>query len=352
MIHRTDSSWQPNLDEKEHPQLISAHSLDSTRWQEHLQQAITDPKELISQLKLAPEYIEAAIAASKLFPLKVPRPLLNRIEQGNINDPILRQILPLAEELQAVAGYSVDPVGEQTNQPTGIIHKYYGRVLLMVNGHCAVNCRYCFRRHFPYDDNRLSRPEWEEAINQISQDSSISEVIYSGGDPLASSDKQLHWLTQKIAAIPHVKRLRIHTRLPIVIPNRITHETIDWMSHKHLSTVVVLHVNHANELKDDSLIQSINTMRSAGITLLNQSVLLKGINDSCKALTELSETLFSVGVLPYYLHVLDKVMGSAHFDHNEDTAKDLHAQITAQLPGYLVPKLVREIANQASKTTL
>jgi EF-P beta-lysylation protein EpmB len=352
MIHRTASSWQSNLDEKDDPALISTHQLDCIRWQQHLQQAITDPEELIHVLKLDPKYTHAAIAASQKFPLKVPRPLLNRIEQGNINDPILRQILPLAEELQPATGFSIDPVGEHNGQPTGMIHKYHGRVLLMVNGHCAVNCRYCFRRHYPYEDNRLSRSEWASAIDQIRHDHTISEVIYSGGDPLASNDKQLLWLTEQIADIPHIQRLRIHTRLPVVIPNRITDDTLHWMSHTRLSCVMVLHINHANELHDQTLLQSIHTMKSAGITLLNQSVLLNGINDTSDALIELSEALFAAGILPYYLHVLDKVAGSAHFDHDDRTAKQLHEHITTRLPGYLVPKLVREIAHQPSKTAL
>lgn len=352
MIHRTASSWQPNIDEKDHEALISTHQLDDTRWQQHLQQAITEPKELIQLLNIDPKYTRAAIQASQLFPLKVPRTLLNRIEHGNIHDPILRQILPLAEELQPAIGFSTDPVGEHSNQPTGMIHKYHGRVLLMVNGHCAVNCRYCFRRHYPYEDNRLNRSEWENAIDQIRHDTTISEVIYSGGDPLASSDKQLLWLTERIAEIAHIKRLRIHTRLPIVIPNRITDDTLHWMTHTRLSTVVVLHINHANELRDNTVRKSIRTMQTAGITLLNQSVLLNGVNDTPEVLAELSEALFAAGVLPYYLHVLDKVNGSAHFDHKECTAKHLHQQITALLPGYLVPKLVREIAHQPSKTAL
>jgi EF-P beta-lysylation protein EpmB len=233
-----------------------------------------------------------------------------------------------------------------------VIHKYHGRVLLVVNGHCAVNCRYCFRRDFPYDDNRLNRSQWQTTIDTISKDISISEVIYSGGDPLASSDKQLQWLTEQLAAIPHIKRLRIHTRLPVVIPNRITEETLRWMTQTGLSTVVVLHINHPQELNDDGLINSIQTMKSAGITLLNQAVLLRGVNDSSAVLCQLSEALFEAGILPYYLHVLDKVTGSAHFDTDETLAKSLHAELTAYLPGYLVPKLVREVADQASKMAL
>lgn len=351
MIHRTAPSWQLI---KQKDLIISDKQCDSSAvsWQQHLQQVITDPNELFDQLELNKEHLPSAIRASNDFLLKVPRPLLARIEKGNINDPILRQVLPIADELNVIPGYSIDPVGEQHNQPTGIIHKYHGRALFIVNGHCAVNCRYCFRRHFPYNENQLNRAQWEEAIHHIQQDTSISEIIYSGGDPLASSDKQLSWLTQQITAIPHVKRLRIHTRLPIVIPNRITSATLEWMTQQQLSTIVVLHVNHPNELNDATLRESILAMKSAGITVLNQAVLLKGVNDASDILIKLSEALFESGVLPYYLHVLDKVDGSAHFDITDDDAKELHQKITAQLPGYLVPKLVREVADKPSKIAI
>jgi KamA family protein len=198
----------------------------------------------------------------------------------------------------------------------------------------------------------LSRSEWDDAISKIATDDSISEVIYSGGDPLASNDKQLLWLTQQIAAIPHIKRLRIHTRLPVVIPNRITDASLEWMTNHRLATVVVLHMNHANELNDETLRHSIQMMKNAGITVLNQAVLLKGINDSVEDLAQLSEASFDAGVIPYYLHVLDKVDGSAHFDIADNEAKKLHQQLTHYLPGYLVPKLVREMANMPAKVAI
>ncbi len=357
MIHRTGPSWQRN-DPKAQRLLPKQQDISQIprqqTWQQHLQQVITDPKELLEVLGIDAHYLPAAIEASKSFPLRVPRTLLNRMQYGDINDPILKQVLPIVEELEVVNGYSKDPVKEQNGATAGLIHKYNGRMLLVVNGHCAVNCRYCFRRHFPYSDNRLNRSEWESALQCIADDSSVDEIIYSGGDPLASNDKQLAWLTQRIATIPHVKRLRIHTRLPVVIPERITEDTLQWMNSaiSGLSTVMVLHINHANELQDECLQDALSAMRSSGITLLNQAVLLKGVNDTLDAQTKLSHALFESGILPYYLHVLDKVAGSAHFDISESTAKCLHEQMTATLSGYLVPKLVREIPDAPSKTAI
>jgi EF-P beta-lysylation protein EpmB len=348
MIHRTATAWQ-DITQKDQQIIASDGENTHNSWKKQLQQAITDPADLLSILELDAVYLPAATAAAALFPLKVPVSFVDRMTKGDINDPLLKQVLPIAAECQLTEGYSSDPVEEQAGQQPGIIHKYHGRLLLMVNGHCAVNCRYCFRRHFPYDEHRLSREEWKSAIEHIKADASVSEIIYSGGDPLASGDKQLHWLTQEIAAIPHVKRLRIHSRLPVVIPDRITDECIEWMRQTRLSTVMVLHINHSQELKNKTLKTAISRMRRTGITVLNQAVLLKGVNDTLDAQVALSEALFDAGVLPYYLHVLDKVQGSAHFDTLDNAAKQLHQAMTARLPGYLVPKLVRELANQPSK---
>jgi len=351
MIHRTAAAWQ-GITQKEQKLIASDSEYVKNSWQRQLQQAITDPAELLNTLELSTRYLPAAIAAAELFPLKVPMSFVERMKKGDINDPLLMQVLPIDAECHITDGYSSDPVEEQAGQHRGIIHKYHGRALLMVNGHCAVNCRYCFRRHFPYDEHKLSREEWQNVLEHITADTSISEIIYSGGDPLASGDKQLRWLTQAIAAIPHVKRLRIHSRLPVVIPDRITAESIEWMSQTRLATVMVLHINHAQELKSGVLRTAISQMKNSGITVLNQSVLLKGVNDTLNTQVELSEMLFDAGVLPYYLHVLDKVQGSAHFDTTDDNAKALHQAMTARLPGYLVPKLVREVAHEPSKITV
>ncbi len=358
MIPRTDPSWH-RIISKEEGLLPSNHKIiakdkisNSTTagWQQELKEIVTHPSELLKQLELDPkQYLTAATEAAKLFEIKVPQSYIHRMKKGDINDPLLKQVLPVGAEFNKVPGYTADPVGEQDNSNSGLIQKYQGRALLMINGHCAINCRYCFRREFPYSDHRLNRKDWETTLEHIDNDSSINEVIFSGGDPLASNDKQLSWITEQVANIPHIQRLRIHSRLPVVIPSRITTESIEWMTNHRLNTVMVLHINHPNELNDATLLNNITRMKQAGIHVLNQAVLLKGVNDSVHTLSELSERLFKAGVMPYYLHLLDKVNGSAHFDIPLEQAKSLHEQLTHQLSGYLVPKLVREVSGHPSK---
>ncbi|NLY57982.1 MAG: EF-P beta-lysylation protein EpmB [Gammaproteobacteria bacterium] len=327
-------------------------SVESVSWQSLLAGSLTDPKQLLTRLNLDPALLEGARAASADFPLRVPEPYPNRIQPGDPNDPLLRQVLPLGEELQEHPGFVMDPLGEQhSNARPGIIHKYHGRLLLIVSGGCAVNCRYCFRRHFPYGDNNLSTSQWQQALDYIRADQSIREVIYSGGDPLAAPDQRLAWLTREIAEIPHVRRLRVHTRLPVVIPQRVTAELIDALCGTRLPVSMVLHCNHANEM-DHELGQAIHRLKQAGILLLNQTVLLKGVNDNIEDLVSLSETLGDHGVLPYYLHVLDHVKGAQHFHVNDRAASGLAAEMLARLPGFLVPRLVREVAGETSKTPL
>ena len=326
--------------------------VQSKSWQEELSDCIRDPEQLFQLLQLPADQLEAARAACQDFALRVPRPYLSRIAKGDSQDPLLRQILPIGDELLAAPGYSNDPLQEYDANPVpGLIHKYHGRVLLIVSPACAINCRYCFRRHFPYQDNKPARSQWQQALDYIADDSSINEVIYSGGDPLAASDKQLAWLTERIAAIAHIERFRVHTRLPIVIPQRITQSCLDWLTGTRLQPVMVIHSNHANEI-DQAVTDAMAQLKSAGVTVLNQAVLLKGVNDSADTLVSLSERLFSAGVLPYYLHVLDKVQGAAHFSVSEQRAQQLAGQLLAKLPGYLVPKLTREDAGGHSKTPL
>lgn len=326
--------------------------VESVSWQSLLSRSITDPEQLLRRLELDPALLAGARAGAADFPLRVPEPFVERMQKGAPNDPLLRQVLPLGEELLEHPDYVLDPLGEQhTNTRAGIIHKYHGRLLLIVSGGCAVNCRYCFRRHFPYGDNNLSTEQWQQALDYIRGDQSISEVIYSGGDPLAASDKRLAWLTREIAAIPHVRRLRVHTRLPVVIPQRVTSELIDALCGTRLPVVMVLHSNHANEF-DAALGNAVLRLRQAGITLLNQTVLLRGVNDSLETLISLSETLGDHGILPYYLHVLDHVKGAQHFHVDDGAAMGLAAEMLARLPGFLVPRLVREVAGETSKTPL
>lgn len=334
MITRTLETWQ------------------TKSWQDELADLITSPDELFALLKLDPKDLAGAIDASRQFPLRTTRTYVRRIQIGNPHDPLLRQILPLGSELDLVPGYNKDPLHEaETNPLPGLIHKYQGRVLFIAAPQCAINCRYCFRRHFPYQDNSPGRPQWEAALDYIRRDPSIEEVIYSGGDPLAISDRQLLWLSREVAAIDHVKRLRVHTRLPIVAPSRITDQCLEWLTLPQLQTIVVIHCNHAQEI-DADVAEALSRLKQAGITLFNQSVLLRGVNDNSETLAQLSQALFRVGVLPYYLHVLDQVSGAAHFAISEVEASAIYQRLLTLLPGYLVPKLVRENAGAGSKTPL
>ncbi len=314
----------------------------STNWQQALSLAITDPEELLQLLELDNSLLAAANAAAKLFPLKVPRGFLQRIKKGDINDPLLRQILPLDLELDQTPGYETDPLQEAAANPVpGLLHKYHGRVLLTLVGTCGVNCRFCFRRHFPYEKNNPGSLGWEKALDYIANDPSIAEVLLSGGDPLVASDALLQSFSTKLAMIPHVRRLRIHSRMPIMLPERISPSFIQWITELPFKTILVVHTNHPQEI-NCSIKEAMQALLKAGVTLLNQSVLLKGINDNVETLVELSEALFASGIQPYYLHILDKVQGTAHFDLNLETARKLHLGMSQRLSGYLVPKLVSE----------
>nr|WP_083700675.1 EF-P beta-lysylation protein EpmB [Halomonas sp. 1513] len=332
--------------------LLASDAHDQARWQRQLSQAIRSPEALCRRLGLDHAWLPGAATGHALFEVCVPEAYLARIVPGDPHDPLLRQILPLAAEAETPAGFVNDPLAEAAHTPRrGLIHKYAGRVLLIASPTCAINCRYCFRRHFPYDANAPSRAQWQESLDYLRDDSSIHEAILSGGDPLAASDRQLAWLVGELEAIPHLRRLRIHTRLPVVIPERIDATLIDWLAATRLQKVVVLHINHANEI-DDAVVAACARLTRAGVTLLNQSVLLRGVNDSADALAALSERLFEAGVLPYYLHVLDPVAGAAHFDVSDVDARALVAELRKALPGFLMPRLVREIPGEASKTPL
>ncbi|MDH3816187.1 MAG: EF-P beta-lysylation protein EpmB [Acidobacteriota bacterium] len=318
-------------------------------WRRELADVVTDIEKLLQLLGLEDRSPYATSSALRGFPLRVPRAFINRMRLGDPADPLLRQVLPVAKEDVPVRGFTTDPVGEFSSSPVdSVLHKYQGRALVMVTGACAVHCRYCFRRHFPYPKLGSAPPEWDGAVERIASDPAISEVILSGGDPLTVPDSRLEVLARKLAMMPQLKRLRIHTRLPIVLPQRVDGALTSWIGGLGLQTVVVVHANHANEI-DDDVRRALAALVATGVTLLNQAVLLAGVNDSADALADLSEELFGAGVLPYYLHMLDPVSGAAHFEVSDDEAKGLHAELTARLPGYLVPRLVREVPGAPAK---
>jgi len=321
-------------------------------WQQLLRDTVNDPAELLQLLELPTALMQGANLGDQLFALKVPLPFVKKKQKGDPQDPLLRQVLPLAEETLDVPGFTSDPLEELDANPyEGLIHKYKGRVLLILSGACAVNCRYCFRREFPYAENQLGSEQWAHILGYLSADSSITEVIFSGGDPLATPDKRLQKMVTDLETIPHLSRLRIHSRLPVVIPQRITMEFAAILKASRFKTVMVLHANHANEI-DSQLSSAVRLLQNHGVTVLNQSVLLEGVNDTVESLVQLSEALFEAGVLPYYLFTLDPVRGAAHFNVADTQAVQLHQQLQSLLPGYLVPKLAREIPGFPSKTLL
>ncbi|GHF00626.1 EF-P beta-lysylation protein EpmB [Thalassotalea profundi] len=322
-----------------------------TSWQKELANVVTDPKLLLKMLAIEPDNYLQHFKARSLFPVRVPRPFIEKMKRGDINDPLLKQVMPLSQEFTMTEGFSPDPLDEHDTVAEGLLHKYKHRVLMIVKAGCAINCRYCFRRHFPYQDNSPNKKRWEAALTYINQHQEINEVIFSGGDPLMANDEHLQWLIHQIEAISHVKRLRIHTRLPVVIPQRITKKLIEMLKASRLKTTMVLHLNHANEI-DHFFINAINLLIEARIPLFSQSVLLKGINDEAKVLCQLSEQLFDNGIQPYYLHMFDKVQGAAHFEVEEDKAIAIAKEMMATLPGFLMPKLVREISGETNKTPI
>jgi len=324
----------------------------SARWQTELAEAVHDPAELLRMLELDPALLDGAGAAAKQFPLRVPRAFIARMRKGDPTDPLLRQVLPLGMELEFHTGFSIDPVGDLLSRAApGVLHKYHGRVLLITTGACGVHCRYCFRRHFPYADESARQHDWREALDYLRSDTSIHEVILSGGDPLTLSDQVLASLVTELERIPNLTRLRIHTRQPIVLPSRVDDALLAWLKNCHMQKVVVVHVNHAREI-DPDVAAALSRLRTAGVSLLNQSVLLRGVNDSVTELAALSEALFTAGVMPYYLNLLDPVQGAAHFELPESKARILIMGLQARLPGYLVPRLVREVPGAPSKLPL
>lgn len=338
------------------PAPLQPAPLQPPRWQQLWREAVRDPRELLALLGLESALVGAgqivSDAAAVQFPLRVPRGFIDRMRHGDPHDPLLRQVLPLDDELRPMPGFSLDAVGDAgAKAADGVIRKYRGRALLVATGSCAVHCRYCFRRHFPYADETAAAAGWRGAVDLVRADASIDEVILSGGDPWSLSTAKLAELTDALATVSHLKRLRVHTRLPVVLPERVDEALLAWLDRLPWPVTVVLHANHANEF-DARVDAALANLRSSGATLLNQAVLLRGVNDSVEALAALSERGFQAGVLPYYLHQLDRVQGAAHFEVPDAQARHLHAALAARLSGYLVPRLVREVAGDPGKRPL
>ncbi len=323
-----------------------------SRWQALWRDAVRDPRELLAMLDLGALAGTLSDDAAAQFPLRVPRGFVARMRRGDPRDPLLRQVLPILDEDRPAPGFGLDAVGDgAARRGGGVIHKYDGRALLIATGSCAVHCRYCFRRHYPYAEDTAAAAGWRAAVALIRADATIHEVILSGGDPLSLADHKLRELTDALRGIPHVRRLRIHTRLPIVLPERVDAGLLQWLRELPWPVAMVVHANHANEF-DEAVDAALAALRAAGATLLNQAVLLRGVNDSVDALADLCERGHAAGVLPYYLHQLDRVAGVAHFEVEDAQALRLHAALAARLPGYLLPRLVREIPGQPGKTPL
>lgn len=330
----------------------SAPSCQIAPWRRELADAFTDPDQLLAELGLSPPDVPELDTAASGFRLLVPRGYAALMERGNPHDPLLRQVLPLLTERQDVAGYGTDPVGDDAaDLGHGLLQKYAGRALLLACGACAIHCRYCFRRHFRHDSADGGTDRYATAVARIAADTSLSEIILSGGDPLLLDDERLDSLIEQLASIRHLQRLRIHSRLPVVLPSRVTDQLCDRLTAHRLTAVMVIHANHPRELGADSA-QALRRLARAGVTLLNQSVLLRGVNDAVDTLAALSERLLSCGVLPYYLHQLDRVSGASHFEVDDARACDLITALRERCPGYLVPRLVREIAGAAAKTSI
>lgn len=331
---------------------VRAASRPTEAWRQSLKRAIRDPLDLCRRLDLPPELEPAAVRAAELFPLFAPLEFVARIRPRDPVDPLLLQVLPLGAEREDQAGFTADPVGDAAAlRAAGLLQKYRGRALLLASGTCAVHCRYCFRRHFPYGESAGAADDWQAALEAIENDPTIEEIILSGGDPLTLVDEQLAVLVARLAEIPHVRRLRVHSRLPIVIPSRVTDDMLAWLCGTRLTPVMVIHSNHAAEL-DAAVADALARISKAGALLLNQAVLLRGVNDSADALADLSERLVDLRVTPYYLHQLDRVAGAAHFEVSETRGLELMAALRARLPGYAVPRYVREVAGETGKRVL
>ncbi len=320
-------------------------------WQAIVKSAIRDSGQLLQRLDLA-GHLPGSPTEEKNFPTFVPETWLRRIQPGDPQDPLLLQVLPRLAEDAVVPGFVTDAVGDlEAEQAPGLIQKYHGRALLITSGACAVHCRYCFRRHYPYGQAPVSMPQFDDALEVVRQDTQIDEVILSGGDPLMMVDNKLQQLIEMIEAIEHVRRLRIHTRLPVLIPQRVTSGLVGMLKKTRLAKIVVLHINHPQEI-DADVRQAMLQLVECHALLLNQAVLLKGVNDDLETLITLSKQLVDSHCQPYYLHQLDRVAGVAHFEVPEAEGCKLIEQMRGRLPGYAVPRYVRESPGESSKTVI
>lgn len=332
-------------------QRIDIQSHHKPQWLQDLANAFNDPTELLRFLDFDPSDFAQDLPARKLFAVRVPRPFAEKMQKNDRNDPLFLQAMALQDEFLQADDFVKDPLEEQHSPAPNILHKYHNRLLFMLKNSCAINCRYCFRRHFPYDDVKSGKAVWKQGLAYIAEHRELEEVILSGGDPLMAKDHEIDWILSELEHIPHIKTLRIHSRLPVVIPNRITPEFADCLQRSRLNVVLVTHINHANEI-DDIFAEKMAILKQAGVMLLNQSVLLKGVNDNAKTLKALSDKLFGYGILPYYLHLLDKVEGASHFYVSDEQAFMIYEELQRITSGYLVPKLAREIAFEPHKTLM
>jgi EF-P beta-lysylation protein EpmB len=323
-------------------------------WQKEMQAAFRSLGPLLEFLELDPDRAPEAVSAAPDFPLLVPRLFAARMAKGDWSDPLLAQVLPWARESAAIPGFSGDAVGDLPSQVVpGLLHKYASRALLMVSHQCAVHCRYCFRREFPYGELPRGRDEWDQAWEYLAGAEGVDEIVFSGGDPLFLDNRKLASLLERAAALPRIRTLRFHTRLPVVLPSRIESGLLEMLAAAAASRslIMVIHANHARELGPDCA-AALAALRESGALLLNQAVLLRGVNDNADTLAELSRSLLALGVLPYYLHQLDRVRGTAHFEVDEARGRALIEELRGKLPGYAVPRYVREIAGEGNKTPL
>ncbi|MEO8225537.1 MAG: EF-P beta-lysylation protein EpmB [Gammaproteobacteria bacterium] len=330
----------------------STNARQSPHWQAELARGYRDPAELLRALSLTPDACGLAASGVLAFPLRVPRGFVARMRPGDPRDPLLLQVLPASRETEAAPGFIADPVGDLASaRSPGLLQKYAGRALLITTGACAVHCRYCFRREYPYAGASAAGDHLEQALQSIADDPSLREVILSGGDPLVLGEQRLEFLLGFLDNVPHVERVRIHTRVPVVLPERVDARLLDLLDRQRQRVVVVVHANHPREI-DTKVATAFRSLGEVTAALLNQSVLLRGINDAPEVLADLSSALFAAGVLPYYLHQLDPVSGAAHFAVTDEQAVAILRTVTALLPGYLVPRLARETAGASAKTLL